>query len=119
MTRPGETVEVYLCRESVDMRRAIPGLAAFVEQGLGLDPFAKRLVVFCSRRRDKIKILYWERSGFVLWYKRLEKARFAWPAREGTESVLAMTGRELNWLLDGIDIFRVRPHEELRFDSVL
>jgi len=117
--RPGETVEVYLCRESVDMRRAIPGLAAFVEQGLGLDPFAKRLVVFCSRRRDKIKILYWERSGFVLWYKRLEKARFAWPALESTEPVLAMTGRELNWLLDGIDIFRVRPHEELRFDSVL
>ena len=112
-------MEVYLCREPVDMRRSIPGLSALVEEGLGLDPFAKRLIVFCSRRRDKIKILYWERSGFVLWYKRLEKARFAWPAREGPESVLAMTGRELNWLLDGIDIFRARPHEELRFDSVL
>jgi transposase len=119
MIRPGEEIEVYLCREVVDMRRSIPGLSAFVEQELGLDPFARRLVVFCSRRRDKIKILYWERSGFVLWYKRLEKARFAWPAREATESVVAMTGRELNWLLDGIDIFAVRPHAELRFDSVL
>jgi transposase len=117
--RPGEAVEVYLCREPVDMRRGVSGLSAQVEQGLGLDPFAKRLFVFCSRRRDKIKILYWERSGFVLWYKRLEKARFAWPEREGKEPVLAMTGRELNWLLDGIDLFRVRPHEELRFDSVL
>jgi len=117
--RPGEAVEVYLCREPVDMRRSIPGLSAFVEQRLGLDPFAKRLVVFCSRRRDKIKILYLERSGFVLWYKRLEKARFPWLGPEATESVVAMTGRELNWLLDGIDLFRVRPHEELRFDSVL
>ncbi len=112
-------MEVYLCREPVDMRRSIPGLAALVEQGLGLDPFARRLVVFCSRRRDQVKILYWERSGFVLWYKRLEKARFAWPAREGKEPVVAMTGRELNWLLDGLDIFAVRPHEELRFESVL
>jgi transposase len=52
--RPGETVEVYLCREPVAMRRSIPGLSVLVEEGLGLDPFAKRLVVFCSRRRDKI-----------------------------------------------------------------
>lgn len=118
MIRPGEAVEVYLCREVVDMRRSIPGLAAFVEQELGLDPFAKRLVVFCGRRRDRIKILYWERSGFVLWYKRLEKARFAWPEREGESRGVAMTGRELNWLLDGLDIFAVRPHEELRFASV-
>lgn len=119
MIRPGEAVEVYLCREPVDMRRSIPGLTAMIEQELGLDPFAKRLVVFCGRRRDKIKIVYWERSGFVLWYKRLEKARFAWPARDGKTAVQTMTGRELNWLLDGIDIFAVRPHAELRFDSVL
>ena len=49
------------------MWRSIQGLSAFVEQELGLDPFARRLVVVCSRRRGKIKILYWERSGFVLW----------------------------------------------------
>jgi transposase len=119
MIRPGEAVEVYLCRAPVDMRRGVSGLSAVVEQGLGLDPFAKRLVVFCSRRRDKIKILYWERSGFVLWYKRLEKARFPWPTPESPDAGVVMTGRELNWLLDGIDLFSVRPHAELRFDSVL
>jgi transposase len=61
--------------------------------------------------------LYWERSGFVLWYKRLEKERFPWP--RGTEPVMQLTGRELNWLLDGIDFFRARPHETLAYRTVL
>jgi transposase len=116
MMRPGDAVEVYLCREFVDMRKSINGLSILVEQALGLDPFAARLVVFCNRKRDKIKLLYWERSGFVLWYKRLEKERFPWPRRD-EEGVLQMTGRELNWLLDGIDFFRIRPHQELSYSS--
>lgn len=116
--RPADDVRVYLCREFVDMRRQINGLAMLVEQGLELNPFAPQLVAFCNRKRDKIKILYWERSGFVLWYKRLEKQRFAWPVDEAGE-VVPLTGRELNWLLDGIDVFRLRPHEELSYESVL
>lgn len=119
MMRPGESVEVYLCRDPVDLRKSIQGLSVLVEQGLGLDPFAARLYVFCGRRRDKVKILYWERSGFVLWYKRLEKARFAWLDRAAKDATLAITGRELNWLLDGIDVFRARPHATLRYESVL
>jgi transposase len=116
MMRPGESVEVYLYRGAVDMRKSIDGLAAIVEQELGLSPFTAALFVFCNRKRDKIKLLYWERSGFVLWYKRLEKERFPWPRRD-EEGVLQMTGRELNWLLDGIDFFRIRPHQELSYSS--
>ena len=116
--RPGDDVEVYLCRDIVDMRKSINGLSILVEQALGLDPFAEKLFVFCNRKRDKVKILYWERSGFVLWYKRLEKHRFPWP-EEGSDAVVSMTGRELNWLLDGIDWFRLQPHEVLSYDSVL
>jgi transposase len=115
--RPGDTVAVSLCREPVDMRKSINGLSILVEEALGQDPFSAQLFVFCNRKRDKVKILYWERSGFVLWYKRLEKQRFPWP-RQG-ESVLSVTGRELNWLLDGIDWFRLKPHESLSYDSVL
>ncbi len=115
--RPGEEVEVYLCREVVDFRKSINGLSAIVEEHLELDPFGPQLFVFCNRRRDKLKILYWERSGFVLWYKRLEKQRFPWPRRDKSD-VLTMTGRELNWLLDGIDLFRIKPHEELSYESV-
>ncbi len=116
--RPREEVEVFLCREAVDMRKSINGLSVLVEQALGLDPFAEQLFVFCNRKRDKVKILYWERSGFVLWYKRLEKERFPWP-REGSEALVSMTGRELNWLLDGIDWFRLKPHASLSYESVL
>ncbi len=116
--RPGADVEVFLCREAVDMRKSINGLSVLVEQALGLDPFAEQLYVFCNRKRDKVKILYWERSGFVLWYKRLEKARFPWPDAQA-EAVVSMTGRELNWLLDGIDWFRVKPHASLSYASVL
>ena len=117
MMRPAESVEVFLCREVVDLRKSIDGLAAWVEEELELNPFATQLFVFSNRKRDKIKVLYWERSGFVLWYKRLEKARFPWP-QSASERVVAMTGRELNWLLDGIDFFRVRPHEALTYHSV-
>ena len=117
MMRPGKEVEVYLCREIVDMRKSINGLSMLVEQELGLSPFGPQLFVFCNRKRDKIKILYWERSGFVLWYKRLEKQKFPWPRRD-QEGVLQMTGRELNWLLDGIDLFRVQPHKDLSYERV-
>ncbi|MCZ6821820.1 MAG: IS66 family insertion sequence element accessory protein TnpB [Deltaproteobacteria bacterium] len=116
--RPGDDVEGYLCRDIVDLRKSINGLSILVEQALGLDPFAEKLFVFCNRKRDKVKILYWERSGFVLWYKRLEKHRFPWP-EEGSDAVVSMTGRELNWLLDGIDWFRLKPHASLCYESVL
>ena len=121
MMRPGATVPVYLCREPVDMRKSINGLSILVEEGLGLNPFLETLFVFANRKRDKVKILYWERSGFVLWYKRLEKARFPWPVEpaDDDEATLVVTGRELNWLLDGIDWLRMKPHEKLSYRSVL
>ncbi len=116
--RPGGDVEVYLCCDIVDMRKSINGLSILVEQALGLDLFAEKLFVFCNRKRDKVKILYGERSGFVLWYKRLEKDRFPWPD-ERADAVVTITGRELNWLLDGIDLFRLKPHASLSYESVL
>ncbi len=116
--RPGDEVPVSLCREPVDFRKAINGLSVRVEEVLAQDPFSPQLFVFINRKHDKVKILYWERSGFVLWYKRLEKARFSWPNAD-REEVVTLTGRELNWLLDGIDWFRVKPHEELSYESVL
>jgi hypothetical protein len=81
-TSYAQEIEVYLYRGIADMRKSINGLLTIVEQELGLSPFAPRLFVFCNRQRDKIKIFHWERSGFVLWYKRLEKARFPCPRRD-------------------------------------
>ncbi len=115
--RPAERVRVHLCREPVDFRKAINGLSALVAEELELDPFSASVFAFCNRRHDQVKLLFWERNGFVLWQKRLEKDRFPWPS-PADEKVLAVTGRELNWLLDGIDVFRLRPHEALKFSSV-
>ena len=109
---------VYLCCQPVDFRKGIDGLAVLVEEVLGLDPFSAQLFVFCNRRRDRVRILYWERSGFCLWQKRLERERFHWP-RMRREEVITMTGQQLNWLLDGYDVLRMRPHRNLSFSSVL
>ena len=77
MMRPDpELPAVYLCVEPVDFRKAIQGLSLLVEQELELNPFEATLFVFINRRRDKLKILYWEKNGFCLWYKRLEKQRY-------------------------------------------
>lgn len=119
MMRPSNALPaVYLRRDVVDFRKGINGLTVLVEEALQRDPFSEQLFVFCNRRRDKIKILYWERSGFCLWQKRLERARFKWP-RKVESDVITLTGQQLNWLLDGYDVMRLQPHERLHFSSVL
>ena len=119
MIRPSNDLPaVYLCRGVVDFRKGINGLAVLVEGMLHLDPFSEQLFVFCNRKRDKVKILYWERNGFCLWQKRLERARFKWPRKVETD-VMTLTGQQLNWLLDGYDVMRLQPHKRLHYRSVL
>jgi len=115
MIRPGNNLHVYLYADPVDMRKSIDGLSLLVEQEMELQPNMDALFVFCNRGRDKIKMLCWERNGFIVWYKRLEKQRFRWPK---TEETLSLSGKELNWLLDGFDLFNNKPHQVLHFDSV-
>lgn len=118
--RPAQSLPaVYLCREAVDFRRGINGLSALVEDQLGANPFGGELFVFINRRRDKIKLLYWERNGFCLWQKRLEQDRFHWPRHLGAEAVLTLTGQQLNWLLDGVDLRHLKPHPERRYTTVV
>lgn len=117
MIRPAMDLQVYLCREPVDMRKAMDGLALLVQEAMELDPFSAAAFVFCNRARDKVKILVWERNGFVVWYKRLERDRFKWPDCDERDR-LALTGQQLNWLLDGLDIARMQPHKALHYQSV-
>ncbi len=119
MMRPPNSLPViYLCKQPVDFRKAVNGLSALVEGTLSLNPFSEHLFIFTNRRRDKVKILYWERSGFCLWYKRLEKERFKWP-RHLPGEVITLTGQELNWLLDGYDLRYLKPHQRLEYQTVL
>ena len=103
---------VFLCVEPVDFRKSIDGLSLLVEQALGLNPFESVLYVFVNKRRDKIKILLWEKNGFVLWYKRLEKERFKWPKGHAGQT-LTLNGEELNWLLDGAP----QAHKDITMDG--
>jgi len=96
MRTTNELPAVYLCQDIVDFRKGINGLAVLVEEALQHDPFSEQLFVFCNHKRDKIKILYWERNGFCLWQKRLERARFKWPRKIASE-VITLTGHQLNW----------------------
>ena len=114
MLRPDSDIErVYLCRKPVDMRKQMDGLAAIVKEVLELDPLSGTLCVFINRKRDKLKILLWEKNGFVIWYKRLERHKFHWPLRFDGDAV-ALSGQQLNWLLDGYDVWRMKPHDELK-----
>jgi transposase len=103
------SVRIYLARGATDMRKSIDGLSAATAQVLELDPFSGHLFVFCNRRRDRIKILYWERSGFWLLHKRLEKGTFAWPLPASSESKqIEMTSADLAALLGGLDLRGVK-----------
>ena len=116
MLRPDRDIErVYLHRAPVDMRKQIDGLAILARDVIQQDLMSGAMFAFINARRNKLKILVWERNGFILWYKRLERHRFHWPRVGG--AVLTLSGVELNRLLDGYDVW-MQSHEALHF-SVL
>jgi len=99
------SVRVYLCLSACDMRKSFDGLHALVRDYLELDAFAGHLFVFASRRRDRVKILYWDRDGFAVWSKRLEDGTYAVPfGDEAIERRREITAQELGALLSGIDL---------------
>jgi len=108
--------EVFLHQGTVDFRKSINGLSEIVQNDLALNLFGKYLFVFLCKNRKKIKILYWDETGFALWYKLLEKDRFPWP-KEG-EKIVSISAEQLSWLLSGIDLWKIQPHKKLNFDQV-
>src|SRR4030066_1577388 len=110
-------IRVYLSIGNTDMRKAINGLSILVESRFSLDPFSGNLFVFTNLRRNILKVLYWDRNGFCLWQKRLEKHRFRWP--ESCDAGVEIEGRELSWLLEGLDPRSVRGNERLQFTAVV
>jgi transposase len=98
------SVRVYLCTAPCDMRRSFDGLHALVTGAMQLDAFAGHLFVFSNKRRDRVKILYWDRDGFAAWAKRLEEGTYAMPFEDGANAARReITAQELGALLSGID----------------
>ena len=107
MWGPPASVRIYLATTATDMRKGFDGLAGLV-RAWGGDVYSGDLFVFLSRRRDRVKILTFDQGGFVLWYKRLERGRFALPSASATERTLQVDSGQLMYLLDGVDFSHVK-----------
>lgn len=96
------SVRIFLCKEPTDMRRGFDSLSAMTRSLIQMDPLSGHLFVFRNRRRDRVKILYWDRSGFWILYKRLEKGTFCFP--DGEQRVAEIEASELALMLEGINL---------------
>lgn len=105
------TMQIFLALGVTDMRKSINGLSLIVSEQFELDLFAGSLFVFCNRRRDLVKILYWDENGFCVWMKRLEKDIFQWPDSE--HEVMEIDQAALDWLLHGLDM--QQAHQRLHY----
>ena len=101
-------VRIYLASEPVDMRKGFDGLTAIVENTLEEDVYSGNLFVFVSKRGDRVKVIYWDRGGFILFYKRLERGKFKLPKVGEACVSLELESAQLAMLLEGIDYSRVR-----------
>jgi len=108
-------VRVFVRPGPTDMRKSIGTLSILAQEGMDLDPLSGALFVFCNRTRNIMKILYWDRNGFCLWMKKLEKGRFPWPA--SLEEAIRIDGERLAWLLRGIDFWK--EHAALEYSRVV
>ena len=108
---------IYIACGYTDMRKAIDGLAAIVKENFAMDPMANNLFLFCGKRRDRIKALYWEGDGFVLLYKRLETGRFQWPRSE--KGVRLLSTQEFRWLMEGLCVNQPKALKPVGKKSVL
>jgi len=112
MIAPGAELKIYIATRPVDFRCGHDGLAAKVQEMLGLDPFSGAAFVFRSKRADRIKILVWDRTGLVLVHKRLEGCKFVWPSI--ADGVMRISPAMFAALFEGLDWRLVRPEEARR-----
>ncbi len=99
-------VRIYLCRQPADMRRSFDGLAFMVREIIDQDPLSGHVFVFRNKRGNMLKLLYWDRDGFAIWYKRLEKGTFFWPGNITDDHKL--DSRELCMMLEGVELSKAK-----------
>lgn len=102
MLKDFQPTKVFIACGYTDLRRGIDGLASIVHSQFNLDPYTNTLFLFCGRKRDRIKALYWEGDGFLMLYKRLEESVFQWP--RNNEEMKQLTPQQFRWLMEGLSI---------------
>jgi len=108
---------VFIHREPVDMRKGINGLSEIIDlENMGSIK-GNNLFVFCGKRRNSLKILYFDKSGFALWQKNLDADRFSWP-KKITEEIVILTSEQMSFLLEGYDVWKMKPFAELQFEKL-
>ena len=105
-------ITVWLYQGTIDMRKQIDGLGILVSSNMNKNPGNGEIFLFFGKRSDKIKILYWDKNGFCLWYKRLEKGSFKIP-----NNIEKINYEQLRWLLDGLDINNLQGHKKLSYNT--
>jgi transposase len=108
-------LQIWLFSKPTDMRKSIDGLSVIVSDQLEKNPCGPEVFVFYNRGLDKLKVLYWDKNGFCLWYKRLEKGRFLLPRLE--EQAYCLTAEQLRWLLDGLRIEELKGNPSLSYQT--
>ena len=116
MLNLGDTAEVFLIPGITDMRKGIDRLSILVSEKTKANVFSGAYFLFCNRHRDTIKILYWDRNGFCLWQKRLDKEKFWWPKNE--DDVKRMEAQEIRWIIDGLDPTKITGHKKLTYSTI-
>lgn len=113
-----DDVRIFIACGQTDMRKSIDGLtAAIVSQTYKLDPFQNALYLFCGRRRDRVKALYWEGDGFLLLYKRLENGSFQWPRTN--DEAREITPQQYRWLLEGLSVDQKKVIQNIENKRIL
>ena len=116
LTFDAET-QIYIACGHTDLRKSIDGLAAMVSQNFYLDPFQIALFLFCGRKRDRLKALFWEGDGFMLLYKRLENGSFQWP--KDADEVRNITQQQYRWLVEGLSIDQKKVIQNISHRKIL
>lgn len=107
-------VKFFIKPGVTDMRKQINGLSIMVNEDIKADPFSGNLFIFCGKNRTRMKILYWDRNGFCMWQKRLEKDKFPWPKNEAEANEI--THAQFQLLLDGINFWEA--HKKLVYSEI-
>lgn len=107
-------VKIFVRTKPTDMRKQINGLSALVQEEMNLDVFGSNIFLFCNKSRNRLKILFWDKNGFTLYLKKLEKDKFPWP--RNLKEVKEISQEEIKLLLSGIDFWNA--HKRLFYEKV-